>query len=565
MNKKVIIIIMMVCIVVGIIAGVWYYNSCFQYEVGAIGTPQYFVVQQDEKYGVINKDGTLLVQPNYIEVQIPNPEKAIFLCYSQAGEKATVLNEKSETLYTNYELVDAIERERVTEKQSYETTRLAYSKDGKWGLLSLEGEVVTKPIYDSIKSIGTKEGIFEVEQDGFHGVINGKGTTIVKPKYESVRYDDGTRVGYIVSEKTEQGYRYGYLNEKGKKVLDTKYNNLERIMGGQNKKKYYFIAFLDGQAGVLENGKELIPHQYTDIVYHEQDTIFIGKRNELLGAFDEKGKEIVKVEYQNLYIAGEYINAEKEGIVDIYEKSGKKLENSPYTGKILTENEEYIIVMNKEDKYGVIGKNGSTYIECNYDYMEYITKDYFLAARDGKTGVITKENKSIVELKYSALTKIEGTKLLQGTLKNETTGTTEILDYSMKKVASLENGIVEVKEGYIKLYSMDNVFYVNNDGATKAAKEVLGELPMYASRDNGKWGFMDNNGNVKVDYQYDRVTQLNVYGYAGIYVNGKWGVINKEGTVIVEPTYDIPDTIEPEFIGAYYQKTSVLGNVYYTK
>lgn len=565
MNKKIIGMIIIVCIAVGAIVGIWNYNKSFEYEVARISMPQYFVVEQEGKYGVINKEGNIIVQPNYQEVQIPNPEKAVFVCYSQLGEKAIVLNANSEKIYTQYESVAAISVEKDEQEKSFETTRLAYSKDGKYGLLSMEGEVVTKPIYDEIKNIGGTEGIFKVKQGDSYGAINGKGTTVLKAKYETVQYDAGNKPGYMVSEKTDQGYRYGYTNQKGKKVIDTKYNKLERIMKDQDKKKYYFIAFLDGQAGVLENKKEMIPHQYTDIVYYGDDGMFTVKRNEKQGMFDEKGKEILEVDYDNLNMVGEYIQAKSVNGMEIYEKSGKKVENPSYIGKILTDNEDYIIVINNQDKYGVIGKNGTTYIKNSYDYLEYITKDYFVATRDGKTGVITKEDKSIVELKYSALTKIEGTKLLQATYKNGENTTTEILDYSMKKVATLENGIVEVKEGYIKLYSPENAFYVNNEGNLKAAKEVLGELPMYASRDNGKWGFIDNSGSVKVDYQYDRVTQLNSCGYAGIYLNGKWGIINKTGTVIVEPTYEIPDIIEPDFIGTYYLKTAATGESYYTK
>ncbi len=565
MNKKIIVAIIVLFIIIGSIVGIVLNNQRYEYEVAAITNPQYFILEQDEKQGVINKEGVIMVQPNYQQIQIPNPEKPVFLCYTTTEQPATVLNASSETQYTNYEEVAALFMQGKPETITYETNRLVYKQDGKYGLLSIDGDIITKPMYEEIESIGTQEGIFLVKKDGKYGVINGKGTTIVKAKYENIQYDDGSKPGYIVSERTEQGYRYGYLNAKGKKVLDTKYNNLERIMGDQDKKKYYFIAFLDGQAGLLENKKECIPHAYTDITYQEQDQLLIAERNERLGAFDEKGKQIIPAEYDNLYIAGEYINAEVEGRVDIYEKSGKKLENSPYTGKMLTDSEDYIIVIDQEGKYGVIGKNGSSYIPCSYDYIEYIAKDYFLATRDGKTGVITKENKSQVELKYSAITKIEGTKLLQATLKTEGSSTTEILDYSMTKVATLENGIVDVKEGYIKLYSMDNVFYVDNNGKTKAAKEVLGELPLYASRENGKWGFIDNSGTVVVDYIYDRVTQLNSSGYAGIYLDGKWGVINREGMVIVEPTYEISQTIEPDFIGVYYQKTTVTGGSYYTK
>ena len=48
-------------------------------------------------------------------------------------------------------------------------------------------------------------------------------------------------------------------------------------------------------------------------------------------------------------------------------------------------------------------------------------------------------------------------------------------------------------------------------------------------KSNNKWGFVDKNGNIKIQYTYDMVTELNEYGYAGIKLNGKWGVINSEG------------------------------------
>ncbi len=44
--------------------------------------------------------------------------------------------------------------------------------------------------------------------------------------------------------------------------------------------------------------------------------------------------------------------------------------------------------------------------------------------------------------------------------------------------------------------------------------------------------------NVKVSYQYDKVTEFNEYGFAGILKDKKWGVLNKDGSVLIEPTYN---------------------------
>ena len=58
-------------------------------------------------------------------------------------------------------------------------------------------------------------------------------------------------------------------------------------------------------------------------------------------------------------------------------------------------------------------------------------------------------------------------------------------------------------------------------------------------------------------YQYDEITEINQYGFAGIKKDGKWGVINKDGEVILEPTYE-SNSINPVFIGKYCLKNGVV-------
>ena len=58
------------------------------------------------------------------------------------------------------------------------------------------------------------------------------------------------------------------------------------------------------------------------------------------------------------------------------------------------------------------------------------------------------------------------------------------------------------------------------------------------------------------------VTELNIYGYAGVKKDGKWGIIDSQGNVILEPTYEIEE-IQPQFIGKYYRVDLGYGEIFY--
>ena len=66
-----------------------------------------------------------------------------------------------------------------------------------------------------------------------------------------------------------------------------------------------------------------------------------------------------------------------------------------------------------------------------------------------------------------------------------------------------------------------------------------------------------------MDYQYEKVTEVNEYGYAGVKKDEKWGVVDSQGKVVLEPTYDLQEDLEPIFIGPYYKVTYGFGEFYF--
>lgn len=564
MNKKIRwIIIGIVAVIIIAISIMAIINEVqLHYKVEEISEYKYFILEQNQKYGVIDRNGNIVIEAEYEAVQIPNPSKAIFVCVKEYNEntkeyETVVYNEKKEVLLSNYKNVQAISIYTNVNLTPYEKSVLTYKENGKYGLINLEGKQITKPVYDEISSINYKEGTFLVKQNELEGIINMKGKVIIKCEYESVTSDNyysengnKKQAGFIVSKKTEDGYRYGYANYRGTIILNPIYTQLERVTEIANEKGVYFIAFKNGQAGLLKNNKEILNYEYEDIQYNVLGSIFVTKRNGKYGAVNQEGTTVLYPEYDNVYTGGMYLNALKDKDIFIFDLNGNKIETNEVS-KTKTENANYYITIDKNNKYKVVDSKDNIIIDKDYTYIEYLPGDYFIVERDSKSGIIDSNGKSVIELKYDSISRINETDILQ----METNKNIALYNLNMKEIVSMDNAIVkEVKDekAYILLYSDTDFKYLDKTGNILTSQNLFENNSLFAKNINGKWGFVDKDGNLKVQNDYELVTDFNKYGFAGIKKDGKWGSINQNGEVVQEPTYDLKRNI-PEFVGKYYR------------
>ena len=564
MNKKIRwIIIGIVAVIIIAISIMAIINEVqLHYKVEEISEYNYFTLEQNQKYGVIDKNGNIVIEAEYEAVQIPNPSKAIFVCVKEYNEntkeyETVVYNEKKEVLFSNYKNVQAISIYTNVNSTPYEKSVLTYKENGKYGLINLEGKQITKPVYDEISSINYKEGTFLVKQNDLEGIINMKGKVIIKCEYESVTSDNyysengnNKQAGFIVSKKTEDGYRYGYANYRGTIILNPIYTQLERVTEIANEKGVYFIAFKNGQAGLLKNNKEILNYEYEDIQYNVLGSIFVTKRNGKYGAVNQEGTTVIYPEYDNVYTGGMYLNALKDKDIFIFDLNGNKIETNEVS-KTKTENANYYITIDKNNKYKVVDSKDNIIIDKDYTYIEYLPGDYFIVERDSKSGIIDSNGKSVIELKYDSISRINETDILQ----MEKDRNIALYNLNMKEIVSMDNAIVkEVKDekAYILLYSDTDFKYLDKEGNILTSQNLFENNTLFAKNINGKWGFVDKDGNLKVQNDYELVTDFNKYGFAGIKKDGKWGSINQNGEIVQEPTYDLKRNI-PEFVGKYYR------------
>ena len=546
-----------------------------QYTIEEIKEYNYFVLTENSKYGVIDKNGNVIIEPNYIAIQIPNPSKPVFICISDYNQEAKkyetkVFNDTGTQIFTDYENVQAISISTNIDSSHYEKSVLSYQKDGKYGLITLDEKVITKPIYDEISSINYKEGTFLVKKDEKVGVINMKGKVIIKNEYETITsdnyYNETTKnktTGFIVSQKTEDGFRYGYIDYRGRTILNTEYTQLKRVTQIPSEKDIYFIAYKEGQAGLLKNKQVILNYEYQEISYYAVDDIFITTRNGKQGAVTKDGQTILHSEYDSILFGGIYLNATKGDENFMFDLNGNQIETESIS-MTKTDNPNYYIAIDKNDVYTVVDANGKTIIDNNYTYIGYLPGSYFIVAKDGKNGIINSKGEVIVEIKYTSIFKFNDTNLIQAEIAD--TKTIELYNMKIEKIVSMNNAVIgEYKASsinpnkYIMLTSENNFLYYDENGNELQAKDVFPNNTLLAEKIDNKWVFVDREGNIKLQDNYEMITDFNEYGFAGIKVKGKWGVINQNGEVVQGPTYEL-DWYQPSFLGRYYKV-----NTWYTE
>ena len=107
--------------------------------------------------------------------------------------------------------------------------------------------------------------------------------------------------------------------------------------------------------------------------------------------------------------------------------------------------------------------------------------------------------------------------------------------------------------------------YIIRNHDLQLAKKQIADFERIKTYLNDKYGYVDKNGKVVVDYQYDDATEQNEYGYAAVQKDGKWGAINEKGEEIVAPQYDFSNNLGIDFIGEWHLGSIDSNATYYTK
>lgn len=449
---------------------------------GKITSQSYYTVFKDNKWGVIDSSGETIISPSYEEmIIIPNNKKDVFVCtydvnYETGDYKTKALNAKNQEIYTEYEQIEAIQNNDDLNNVWYENNSLRVKKDGKYGLINLDGKQVLNTEYEEITAIGGIQKSLKTKKDGKYGVVNTEGTTIIENKYADItNLGKDDKAGFIV--KGEEG-KFGVVSYTGTQVLDNKYETIEKIHAND----MYVIKEGDKQKLINKDGNVVL----------------------------EDGFDKIKT-----------ILAKKENGV-IYEKDGK---------------------------FGIMNLSGETTLTADNEDLQEAKDGIYIAKRSGKYGIVDLGNAVKVEFKYTSAAYNEKADIY---IVEDEKANSSILNSNFEtKLTGILNELNEEK-GYIKIRVSDEYKYYNFKFEEKQAQDLFTSNTLFLSKKDGKYGYVDKDGKVVVDYKYDDAKEQNSCGFAAVKKDGKWGSIDNKGNVAVDTIYNLENYLEIDFIGKWH-------------
>lgn len=457
-----------------------------------ITSMDYFAAYQNNKWGVIDSNGNIVIDPSYAEmIIVPNSKKDVFLCtfdvnYDDGTYKTKALNSKNEEIFANYEQIEAIQNIDENKNLSYETQVLKVQSGGKYGLINMEGNEILPCEYDEIIALQGVEGALLVFKDGNYGVVNDAGKTLIPASYAEIQaLGDETSQGFVV--RNIEG-KYGIVDISNEQVLAMNYEGISKIHQGD----YYVVTEGGKQVVIKKDGTEVLNGDYDEIV-------------------------------------------------------------------AILKNPENGVIYKKSEKYGVMSLNGEIKINAEYEELLEAKTGTFIAKTGEKFGIIDLAGEKKVDFKYRGITYNEKADLYVAEDENYNN---EILNsnYEVKLTGMVTD--LDDEDGYIEIRQGDEYKYYNFRFEEEKESDIFTSNTLFVSKKDGKYGFVDKEGNIVIDYIYDDATSQNAFGYAGIKKDGKWGAIDRSGKVIQEPTYDLEDYLQVDFIGSWYLGKDLNMNYY---
>ncbi|MDF2885358.1 MAG: repeat protein [Clostridiaceae bacterium] len=492
---------------------------------------------------------------NYAQTTTPDEEE-IYIMYTENGMNGLINTEGDILLKPVYQDfgVDQI------------NGMLAIKRGNKWGFIDKSFNEVIKPQFDEVNYFYC--GWCPVRVGSLWGLIDTKGQWIIKPLYDFIEISVETKLAIIC-----QKGKYGLIDGNGKVKINASYEKLSFLKDGM-------MAFVkNGKTGMInEKGVELIPAEYKGIYTSSY--------------FPDKSKYSFSVQIeQEVPNGGGFYIRNKTGII---EKSGRI--------NILDKNESYYFFSEDLGKatdeffntVGLVDKNLNTLVKPLYSQIEPYLKDEFIAVKYGRYhGTINKNGKEIIKPLYTSMKKVgENLLVCFGNLKGGKWG---MIDKNGKTVVPIkysnantngefvcfeENGLwgvfdakgnITIKPKFLTEPKLteNNILFVlkygagylfnagyfkiNGESLTKSISDSIypfenGEVfsaGMAPVKMNGKWGFINSNGELAIPCKFDYINGGFYKGVSWVTAPGKdgtlkMGLINKKGEYIFEPQFDGP-------------------------
>ncbi len=395
----------------------------------------------------------------------------------------------------------------------YNSDFIIVSLAGKQTWYSFNGRQIMPLKYDLVKSF--RNGLGEVMVDNKWGLVNNKGVEIVPCKYDEVFSGPMIRVG--------ENKLYGLINRDGKVIMPTVCSSI--TLGWRVRRPIYILT-RNGKTGMIDaaSGKLFLPFIYdsaTSLTYYlkPQGKLLV-KNNGLVGVADSTGKIIVPVLYTHVAMLNDtsknrywIFRDNKRGMAG---EDGKVILPPIYDNVMPLSYGlpgRYLITQDK--KQGIADDHGKILIPCAYNYLSASDRS-IVTDKEQLFGVMDWKQRTIVPFIYESVEQSKTGYIVR--LK----GKVGVLDLK-------GNPIIPIAYNYISGYMITNTYFL--------------------TRDN-KMGVADNTGKIILPVVYDHLEPCGTENIV-ITKDKLYGMIDYTGKVIYACKYTLINCVDGKVVEIY--------------
>ncbi len=267
-------------------------------------------------------------------------------------------------------------------------------EDGKLGLIFVtknDYRFVIKPQYQEFSLVKIAPNFLRTKTENGYGLVSESGQVFLEAKYENITpFPSG-------GAKLELGSQYGAVNKAGKIYVPLDYIYLDKYnaQGYLVAKKLYKYGVLD------DRGRVIIPFEY-DRIDPVENGIGLCMINGGYGFLDQNCKVRTGTDYQSVQgMSGDIVRTEFAYKYGVMTKKGKEIIKPSL--QAVVDREDGFILLTKGDKVALMDTKGKLLTPYIYEAIGRFREEYAVVKKEGRYGFIDMKGKVRIPTIYNSV------------------------------------------------------------------------------------------------------------------------------------------------------------------
>ncbi len=307
----------------------------------------YFPIKVNKKWGLINSDGKIVLQPNYDAI--------------------------GEFKHFGYAVMQ---------------------RSGGVGLLDSQGKEIIAPRYDDLKVLDST--LISVMRDGAWWVINLRGDIVLPKGYERVNVLNDNYIAYRRNDK------WGIVDQSGRLISEPRFDDV--TLAANN----LFLVRKGGKLGLVSaTGKETLPSIADEITFFNDSLIFY-KTGANWGAISDDGSNVVPPKYEGYSkISDTFIKLISNNRSYVYSLVCSSVITQGDYDDYYAFSRKYLIIK-KNRQLGLLDWCGDVVLKPQYAEIQSYERDAFRVNYRGKWGIVKVNDQAMTPFEYDYMAPLRG-------------------------------------------------------------------------------------------------------------------------------------------------------------